>query len=102
MVSGSNFSLDSACWVPEVRRNVEYQRHPSVRRLAGVLHSFFFLVRFIYFWVYWVFVAAAGIACCSGQASRRGWLLLWSTGSRCMSFSGYGTLTQWSWHIGFV
>ena len=45
-VEGSNFSLDSASWVPEVRRkgNVEYQRHPSGRRLlAGVPHSFFFL-----------------------------------------------------------
>ena len=62
MVSGSNFSLDSACWVPEVRRNVEYQRHPSVRRLAGVLHSFFFF----FFGEIYLFLGVLGLCCCSG------------------------------------
>ena len=61
--------------------------------MAGVPHSLFF-VRFIYFGVYWVFVAASGGHLFSAQASR-GWLLfLWSTGSRRMNFSNCGTQTQ--------
>ena len=71
-----------------------------------------FIYLFIYFWLRWVFIAAHGLSLvaasrdyssllCTGFSLQ--WLLLLqSTGSRCMGFSGCGTRAQQLWRTGLV
>ena len=72
---------------------------------SAAFSLFFFLNLFIYlFWLRWVFVAVRGfslVAVTRGYSSLQcvgfsSWwlLLLWSTGSRCASFSSCGTQAQ--------
>ena len=75
------------------------------------LGNYFFLINlFIYFWLFWVFVAAHGlflVASSGGYSSLRyagfslRWLLLLqSTGSRRAGFSSCGTRAQQLWLMG--
>ena len=65
-------------------------------------------ILFIYFWLHWVFVAACGpslVAVSGGHSSLwcavlLQWLLLQSTGSRCMGFSSCGPRAQQLWLVG--
>jgi len=50
MLSTRGILLEGGCWL--------------------VCHTLFFFVRFIYFWVYWVFVAVSGVYLFSAQASQ--------------------------------
>ena len=74
--------------------------------LIGLLGFFLInlFILFIYFWLCWVFVAACGfsLVAASGRYSSL-WcagfslqwlLLLWSMGSRHVSFSSFGTRAQ--------
>ena len=74
----------------------------------GTFFFFFFslFILFIYFWLSWVFVAVCMLSLvavsggyfllwCAGFSLR--WLLLWSTGSRHVGFSGCGMLAQQLW-----
>ena len=63
--------------------------------------DFTFFFKLIYFWLHWVFVAAHRLSLVAARGgysllgctgfSLRWLLLLWSTGSRHMGFSGCGT-----------
>ena len=74
-------------------------------------YLFIYLFIYFYFWPCWVFVAALklSLVVVSGSYSSlqcmgflAWWLLLWSTGSRCVSFSSSGTWAQWLWCMGLV
>ena len=72
--------------------------------------EFIYFLKFIYFWLRWVFIAAHGlslVAVSGGYSSLRctgfslQWLLLlWSTGSRRTGFSSCGTWAQQLWLAG--
>ena len=91
---------------------VLHQNHPGAVLITAMTHKchaiqLFFInlfILFIYFWLWWVFVAACRlslIAASGGYSSLQcagfslWWLLsLWSTGSRYTGFSSCGTQAQ--------
>ena len=71
----------------------------TLRNYSVTNFLFNFSFKKIYFWLYWVFVAARGlslVAASGGYSSLRcsdfslRWLLLWSTGSRRTGFCSCG------------
>ena len=69
-----------------------------------------FIYLFIYFWLWWVFVAARGLSLVAASGGYSSWrytgfslrwlLLLQSTGSRCAGFSRCGSLASVVWLAG--
>ena len=82
----------------------------SLQQIFIFCNNFILFLKFIYFWLRWVFVAVRGLSlvAASGGYSSLWWagfslrwlLLLRSMGSRCMGFSSCGTWVQQLWLAG--
>ena len=79
--------------------------------LLSFAYHFYLSIYFIYFWLLWAFVASCRLSLVAlswGYSSlwylvfSLWWILLWSTGSRCASFSICSTQAQQLWHTGLV
>ena len=91
--------LSGSGWLGPARRSKQ-EETARVERPGRTLPFYLFL-KFIYFWLHWVFVAERGLSLvvvsrgysslrCSGFSLWR-LLLLWSTGSRRVGFSSCGS-----------